>query len=136
MLSAHGSTDNVVKAMKIGASDFINKPFEPEVIEITLSQVLERKNLLLEVKRLKEEINKQTRYDLVFSNNKKMTDIKSIIEQVAETNITVLVRGESGTGKELVARAIHATSLRRDKPFVKVYAQPFLTTFLRASFLV
>ncbi len=120
MLSAHGSTDNVVKAMKIGASDFINKPFEPEVIEITLSQVLERKNLLLEVKRLKEEINKQTRYDLVFSNNKKMTDIKSIIEQVAETNITVLVRGESGTGKELVARAIHATSLRRDKPFVKV----------------
>jgi len=120
MLSAHGSTDNVVKAMKIGASDFINKPFEPEVIEITLSQVLERKNLLLEVKRLKEEINKQTRYDLIFSNNKKMTDIKSIIEQVAETNITVLVRGESGTGKELVARAIHATSLRRDKPFVKV----------------
>src|SRR4030065_286793 len=80
-----------------------------EAIEITLSQVLERKNLLLEVKRLKEEINKQTRYDLIFSNNKKMTDIKSIIEQVAETNITVLVRGESGTGKEWVARAIHAT---------------------------
>ncbi len=120
MLSAHGHTDNVVKAMKIGASDFINKPFEPEVIEITISQVLERKNLLLEVRRLKEEINKQTRYDLVFSSSKKMTDIRSIIEQVAETNITVLVRGESGTGKELVARAIHTTSLRRDKPFVKV----------------
>ncbi|MEK6679394.1 MAG: sigma-54 dependent transcriptional regulator [Nitrospirota bacterium] len=120
MLSAHGHTDNVVKAMKIGASDFINKPFEPEVIEITISQVLERKNLLIEVRRLKEEINKQSRYDLVFSSSKKMTDIRSIIEQVAETNITVLVRGESGTGKELVARAIHTTSLRRDKPFVKV----------------
>lgn len=133
MLSAHGHTDNVVKAMKIGASDFINKPFESEVIEITLSQVLERKNLLLEVKRLKEEINKQTRYDLVLSSSKKMTDIKSIIEQVAETNITVLVRGESGTGKELVARAIHATSLRRDKPFVKVLCTALPETLLETE---
>lgn len=133
MLSGHSDTSNVVKAMKMGASDFINKPFEPEVIKITINQVLERKNLLLEVKRLKEELNKQTRYDLLFSNSKKMVDIKSIIDQVAETNITVLIRGESGTGKELVARTIHATSLRSEKPFIKVLCAALPDTLLESE---
>ena len=72
-------------------------------------------------------------YDILFSNSKKMTDIKSIIEQVAETNITVLVRGESGTGKELVARAIHAASLRHDKRFVKISCVAIPETLLETE---
>ncbi len=133
ILSGHGDTKNVVRAMKMGASDFINKPFEPEVIRHTINQVMEKKNLILEVKRLKEEMGKQMSYDILFSNSKKMTDIKSIIEQVAETNITVLVRGESGTGKELVARAIHAASLRHDKRFVKISCVAIPETLLETE---
>jgi two-component system response regulator AtoC len=121
MLSALGKAGTVVKAMKLGASDYVTKPFEDEELELAISNVLEKKRLVEEVRELKEQLEQERKREECFigiSGN--LNDIKKIIEQIADTDVTVLIQGESGVGKEVVARAIYVNSLRRDKPFVKV----------------
>ena len=121
MLSALGQASTVVKAMKLGASDYITKPFEDEELELCINNVLEKRELVEEVRDLKEQLEEERRKGEYFiSISEKMDDIRKIIEQIADTDVTVLVQGESGVGKEVVARSIHANSLRRDKAFAKV----------------
>ncbi len=120
MLSGHRQTSTVVEAMKLGAIDFLNKPFDPDELEITINKVLERRELISEVRRLKKQVGEQNGSQILFGNSDKMGAIKEIIDQVADTDITVLIRGESGTGKGLIARFIYANSTRRDQHFVKV----------------
>jgi two-component system response regulator AtoC len=120
MLSGHRQTSTVVGAMRLGAADFINKPFDPDELEITINKVLEKRELITEVKRLKQQVSDQNGGQLLFGNSEKMGAIREIIDQVADTDITVLIRGESGTGKGLVARFIYENSSRRDQHFVKV----------------
>ena len=85
-----------------------------------LSNALKQRQLTQEVASLREQLKRQSKYTMLFGNSEAMTEVSDLIEQVADTDVTVLVRGESGTGKELVARALHERSLRKDKPFVKV----------------
>ncbi|PIV82243.1 MAG: hypothetical protein COW52_14620 [Nitrospirae bacterium CG17_big_fil_post_rev_8_21_14_2_50_50_9] len=120
MLSGHRQTSTVVGAMKLGAADFLNKPFDPEELQFTISKVLERRNLISEVQRLKKQVSEQNGNQILFGNSEKMGAIKEIIEQVADTDITILIRGESGTGKGLIARFIYMNSSRRDRHFVNV----------------
>ena len=120
MLSGHGQARNIVEAMRLGATDFLRKPFEVEELELAFQKALEKRALKQEVERLRGRARSETELLLLCGDNQKMREIREIIEQVADTDITVLVRGESGTGKELVARTIFQLSSRRDRPFVKV----------------
>ena len=120
MLSGHGQARNIVEAMRLGASDFLRKPFEVEELELAFQKALEKRALKQEVERLRGRARSETELLLLCGDNPKMKEIRDIIEQVADTDITVLVRGDSGTGKELVARTLYQLSSRRELPFVKV----------------
>ena len=121
MLSAVGQASTVVKAMKLGASDYLTKPFEGEELEIAINNVLEKKRLVEEVRDLKEQLEEERkRGEYFISISEQMDDIRRVIEQIADTDVTVLIHGESGVGKEVVARSIHVNSLRTEKAFLKV----------------
>jgi len=120
MLSGHGQARTIVEAMKLGASDFLRKPFEVEELELAFQKALEKRALTAEVEQLRGRARRESEMMILGGDNQKMREVREIIEQVADTDITVLIRGESGTGKELVARALYQLSSRRDRPFVKV----------------
>jgi two-component system response regulator AtoC len=126
MISAFGEAGLIVKAMKQGASDFLSKPLERDDVRGAIDNVLEKATLQWEVEHLREQVlrgqleRRRSEYDGVFENSPRMKQIKEMIDQVADTDATVLVWGESGVGKELVARAIHDCSPRRERTFVKV----------------
>lgn len=120
MLSGHGETKNVVESIKRGASEFINKPFDVKEVEIHIQSVLEKNRLRQELDHLKSELKAKSQYDQLIGDGPGMLQIKAVIEQVADSELTVLIRGESGTGKEIVARMLHNLSSRKSGPFVKV----------------
>lgn len=120
MLSGHGDTRNIVESMKKGASEFINKPFDVKEVEIHIQSVLERTRLQREVNYLRTELRTKTNYENFVGDSPAMVEVKNVIEQVAGSELTVLIRGESGTGKEIVARMIHDLSGRRNETFTKV----------------
>jgi two-component system, NtrC family, response regulator AtoC len=133
VLSGQGRTTTVVQAMKLGASDFVSKPFDEAELEIPLTNALRQHQLSREVATLREQLQSQSKYTMLFGHSERMAEVQDLIERVADTDVTVLLRGESGTGKELVARALCATSLRRDKPFVKVNCAALPTELLESE---
>ncbi len=120
MLSGHGQARMIVEAMRLGATDFLRKPFEVEELELAFRKALENRALEEEIKSLRGRVRSEVDGLLMGGDNPKMREVREIIEQVADTDITVLVRGESGTGKEVVARALFQLGNRRSRPFVKV----------------
>ncbi|MFQ5457343.1 MAG: sigma-54-dependent transcriptional regulator [Myxococcota bacterium] len=120
MLSGHGQAKTIVQAMKLGATDFLRKPFESEELKIAINKALEKKKLVSEVEFLREKVQEQFIDTFLFGTSPRMKEVSEIVEQVADTDITILIRGESGTGKELVARMLYQKSMRHSKPFVKV----------------
>jgi two-component system response regulator AtoC len=120
ILSAAGQTKTVVEAMKLGASDFLVKPFEEQELELAIENVVEKQKLKEEVKTLKRQLDSYVEAGDILTTNPKLLKIKEIAKQVADTDVPVLVTGESGVGKEVLARFMHTHSTRRDKPFVKV----------------
>jgi two-component system response regulator AtoC len=117
MLSVVGTASTIVEAMRLGAVDYLNKPFEEEELELTLEKVLDNKALERERERLSEQLVGYT--DVVWGSEA-MRRIKTVLEQVADTDVTILIHGESGVGKEIVARTSHEISPRSKQPFVKV----------------
>ncbi len=120
ILTGFGGVKEAVKAIQIGAVDFLQKPFEPETIEACMNQIYHIWYLEQENQRLKEKIQFQFGYDQLIGNSTAMLKLKRLILQVSGSDASVLIQGETGTGKELVARAIHFHSLRRNHPFVPV----------------
>ena len=120
ILSAAGQTKTVVDAMKMGAADFLVKPFEEEELEIAIENVVEKQKLKDEVKTLKRQLDSYVETGDILSTSPKVLKIKEIAKHVADMDVPVLITGESGVGKEVFARYIHMYSSRRDKPFVKV----------------
>ncbi|MCP4566734.1 MAG: sigma-54-dependent Fis family transcriptional regulator [FCB group bacterium] len=120
MLSGHDETRYVVESMKNGAAEFIKKPFDLKEVEIHINSVLEKSNLKREVTILKSELRAKSQYDSFVGDSPKIVQVKNLIEQVANSELTVLIRGESGTGKEIIARMIHNVSDRGDESFTKV----------------
>ena len=133
VISGQGRTHTIVQAMKLGASDFVCKPFEDAELEMLLGNALKQRQLSREVAHLREQLKEQSRYTMLFGNSERMVGVRDLIERVSDTDVTVLIRGESGTGKELVARALHERSLRRDKPFVKVNCAALPTELLESE---
>ena len=120
VMSAYGSNDLAIEAMKSGAYDYVSKPFKPDEIVLTLKKAEERETLRRENRALREEIRKEHRFDGILAKSAEMQGIFRTISKVADYKTTVLITGESGVGKELVARAIHQRSGRAGKPFVPV----------------
>jgi DNA-binding NtrC family response regulator len=120
MITGLSQIDTAVQAMKLGAFDYISKPFEPDELKLVVQRALERRLLLRENLDLKSEVSSKYRFENIVGLSAQMQAVYRLVAQCAPTSSTVLVTGESGTGKELIARAIHYNSLRKDKPFVPV----------------
>jgi DNA-binding NtrC family response regulator len=120
MFTGLAQIETAVNCMKLGAFDYLAKPFEPDELRLAVTRALERRVLRQENLSLKHAVSSKYRLDNMIGSCAKMQQVYRLIAQCAATNTTVLITGESGTGKELIARAIHHNSLRRDKPFVPV----------------
>lgn len=118
IITGYGTVKTAVEALQLGAYDYIEKPFTPEVLINTVARCLEKKRLLLENLRLRQEINELYSLDNIIGTSREMQKIFKLIATVAPAASTVLITGESGTGKELVARAIHYNSVRKERPFI------------------
>ncbi|HUK05240.1 MAG TPA: sigma-54 dependent transcriptional regulator [Burkholderiales bacterium] len=120
MITGLSQVDTAVRAMKLGAFDYLSKPFEPDELRLAVERALERRRLLQENLTLKSEVSSRYRLENIIGASPRMQAVYRLIAKCAPTNSTVLLTGENGTGKELVARAIHYNSLRKDRPFVPV----------------
>ena len=120
MLTAYQTVEIAVKAMKLGAYDYITKPFDYEELRITIKRALCNRNLSQEVISLRHQLRDKFSFKNIIGRSDKIKEVLYKIEKVAPTNATVLIRGESGTGKELIAKTIHQYSPRKDKPFIAV----------------
>jgi two-component system response regulator PilR (NtrC family) len=120
VITAFASTETAVEAMRLGAYDYITKPFKMDEIKLVLANALERKRLQDENQALKRQLRRERRLDTFVGGSPQMLEIFETIRKTADSLSTVLVTGESGTGKELVARAVHEESPRRNGPFVSV----------------
>jgi DNA-binding NtrC family response regulator len=120
MITAHGSEKIAVEAMKSGADDYVPKPFDNDEIRLVVHRALERTRLQRENRLLLDQVQRQYGFENLIGSGPAMRRVFEMVQKVAETDLTVLVRGESGTGKELVAQALHNRSQRRNRPFVAV----------------
>lgn len=133
IMTGHGTIESAVSAMKLGAYDYITKPFLAEELVLIIKNGLELQRLRQENILLKQEINKRSSMDNIIGKSKEMQKVYSLIETVALTNATVLIRGESGTGKELIAEAIHHLSHRKDNALIKVNCSALPETILESE---
>jgi two-component system response regulator PilR (NtrC family) len=120
MITAYGSVKQAVEALKVGALDYVVKPFDIEELKILVSHGLEERKIREENILLKKSFQEQSSFENMIGKSKAMGEVFGLIEKVATTDSTVLITGESGTGKEMAARAIHALSRRRERPFVSI----------------
>lgn len=120
VVTGHGSIRAAVDAIRLGAADFVTKPFQLDELQLALDRALERQALKAENTYLKQQLRDRYRLDQLVGRSARMQEVFALIETVAPTSSTILVTGETGTGKELVARAIHALSRRASERFVAV----------------
>jgi two-component system response regulator PilR (NtrC family) len=118
MITAYGSPEGAVTAIKEGAYDYITKPFRVEEVKITIKKALERSDLIKENIRLRQAVEERYKFWNIIGKSPKMQRVYDLVEKVSQTKANVLITGESGTGKELVAKAIHYNSNRKDNSFV------------------
>jgi len=133
MMSAYGTIDTAVECMRLGAYDYISKPFKADEIIITLKKAEERERLKSENIRLKKAFQEDYDFRNIIASSPQMLDIFKLIEKVANYNTTVLITGESGTGKELIAKAIHYNGSRKDKPFIAINCGAIPETLLESE---
>ena len=133
MMTAHGSVDSAVEAMRKGAFDYLEKPLERDDLVLTLLRAFERINLLRENRVLQKRIESIASIPSMQGEHPKMKEVFRVIAKIAPSNSTVLIVGESGTGKELIARAIHDGSPRHDKPFIAINCAAIPDTLIESE---
>ena len=133
LLTAYGTVDSAVAAMKEGAYDYLTKPVNNDEIILTVKKALDLHRLTREVEHLREKVGVETALGSIIGRAKPMRELFRMIDRVASSNTTILIYGESGTGKELVARAIHQQSPRRDRPFVAIDCGALPETLLESE---
>jgi len=120
LMTAFGTIEDAVAAMKLGAFDFVTKPFDMEHLSVLVNRALENRRLIAENTLLRQELFANTGLGNIIGKNEKMVEICKLMEKVAGSDASVLLQGESGTGKELFARAIHTMSHRKNKPYIAI----------------
>lgn len=133
LITAFGNVKQAVEAMKLGASDYITKPFQPEAIRLVSEKLIEKRRLLEEVRDLRQRVQDEHRFENILSKSPKMLKVFDLIRSLAETDSGVMITGETGTGKELVARAIHNLSRRKTRQFVAINCGAFPDTLLESE---
>jgi len=125
MITAFGTTETAIEAMKLGAYDYINKPFKIDEIRLIVKKAIEKKRLREELSLLREQIKTSYSLENIIGKSARMQEMFAIIPKIAQSSSNVLISGESGSGKELVAAALHNLSLRRDRNFVTINCAAF-----------
>jgi len=120
IITAYGSIESAVKAMQLGASDYLLKPFKPDYLSLVMEKIAQQIKLSSEYNYLKTRLDKITRFDDIIGQSRAMEKIFDLIPEVAGSDSSILLTGETGTGKELVAKAIHAKSKRSHLPFIPI----------------
>lgn len=133
MMTAHGSVDSAVEAMRKGAFDYLEKPLERDNLVLTLRRAFERVGLLRENRVLQKRIESIKTIPSMQGEHQKMKEVFRVVAKIASSTSTVLIVGESGTGKELIARAIHESSLRREKPFMAINCAAIPDTLIESE---
>jgi two-component system NtrC family response regulator len=133
MMTAFGTIEMAVQAMKKQAYDYITKPFQNEELKLTIKKALENYRLIKEVRLLSEALSERYRYGNIIGKSKPMLEIYELISKVAQSDASILITGASGTGKELIANAIHYNSPRKDKPFISVNCGALTETLLESE---
>jgi DNA-binding NtrC family response regulator len=133
MITAHGSTEDAIQAMKRGAIDYIPKPFDNDELLLIVRRALGEKQLQDENTYLKQELAGKYQFANIIGRGSRMQEIFRTIERIGKVSSTVLLTGESGTGKELIARAIHFTSVRKDRKFVSINCGALPETLLESE---
>ena len=133
LLTAQGTVESAVEAIKEGAYDYLSKPVDPQRLRILLTKAVERQETLREVKQLRRQLREQGSFGRIVGNSPSIRSVYRVIEQSAPTNASVLIWGESGTGKELVAQTIHELSPRASFPFVAINCAAIPETLLESE---
>lgn len=133
VMTAFGSVDTAVDAMKKGAFDYLTKPFSVDELEIVVDKALKHRQVVFENRYLREEINYEYNFGHIVGKSEAMDPIYDIVSKVARSDATVLIQGPSGTGKELIARAVHQNSLRKDGPFIKINCAALASNLLESE---
>ena len=133
MITAFASVDTAVKALKVGAYDYVTKPIDPDYLDHLIEKIIQEQELLKENQRLKDAVTELTSGDEIIGDSPEIARVLELVQTVAPTDTTVMIRGESGTGKELVARAIHNRSPRKYFPLVTVNCGAMTETLLESE---
>lgn len=133
IITAYGSIDTAVKAMKMGASDYLLKPFKPDQFNLVLEKIIHQRRLNSEYRYFKGLLEEFTRFDNIVGQSPVMQEIFGLIPEVARSDASVLITGETGTGKELVAKAVHAKSPRSKGPFIAINCGAIPDTLLESE---
>ena len=133
IMTGYPSIETAVRAIKLGAYDYITKPFTPDALRFAINRALERKHLIVENQHLRHQLKAKNETDVIIGQSQAMRNIYELVRRTAPTDSTVLITGESGTGKELIARAIHNYSLRDEKEFITVDCSALVETLLESE---
>ncbi len=120
IITAYSTVENAVKAMRLGAYDYLSKPVDLDELDLMIEKIIENRSLKSEIRNLKSQLQEKHRINSIISHSPKMEEVLSIASRSAESNASILITGENGTGKEVLAKAVHYISRRKDGPFVAV----------------
>ena len=133
IVTAYGTVENAVKAMRLGAFDYISKPVDLDELDLMIERIIEHKNLKSENQLLKTQLQEKYKISSIVSQSQKMEEVINVAARVADSKANVLITGENGTGKEVLAKGIHYLSSRRDAPFVAVNVPALTETLLESE---
>ena len=133
IVTAYGTVENAVKAMRLGAFDYISKPVDLDELDLMIERIIEHKNLKSENQLLKTQLQEKYKISSIVSQSQKMEEVINVAARVADSKANVLITGENGTGREVLAKAIHYISPRKDKPFVAVNVPALTETLLESE---
>jgi DNA-binding NtrC family response regulator len=134
IITGFGTIESAVEAMKVGASNYLLKPFTSSQLELTIVQIAQQRELRKQNTNLKKQLADESEFSSLLFTSPEMALVQKLIKQVAPTDATVLIEGESGTGKEVIARSLHEASLRKEKPYIKVNCAAVPETLLESEF--
>jgi DNA-binding NtrC family response regulator len=133
IVTAYGTVENAVRAMRLGAFDYISKPVDLDELDLMIERIIEHKNLKSENQLLKTQLQEKHKISSIISQSRKMEEVINVAARVADSKATVLITGENGTGKEVLAKAVHYMSSRKEKPFVAVNVPALTETLLESE---
>ena len=133
ILTAYGTIENAVKAIRLGAFDYISKPVDLDELDLMIERIIENRNLKSEIRLLRNQLEQKFKIDSFISQSPRMENILSIASRAADSKATILITGESGTGKEVLAKSIHFFSSRKEKPFIAVNIPALPETLLESE---